>query len=69
MTTKNHLHAVKTTRSLPFGGAIYSAARPNPKAHGGVTIEATCRCGAVRLTNANQGYVERGAWIVAAQEI
>lgn len=68
MTTKNHTHTAKTSRLMPFSGAIASAKRPNPKSHGGMTIEHTCRCGAVRLENANQGYSERGAWIVADRE-
>lgn len=34
----------------------------DPRAHGGVTQVEVCRCGATRLANLNQGYVESGDW-------
>jgi hypothetical protein len=34
----------------------------DPRAHGNVTKVEVCRCGANRLTNMNQGYVESGDW-------
>lgn len=34
----------------------------NPAAHGGITTVETCRCGAQRLHNSNNGRVESGDW-------
>jgi hypothetical protein len=57
-----HTHRPTTSRTTPFVGAIATASKPNPAAHGNIRIIALCRCGAERHTNANQGHVERGAW-------
>lgn len=37
--------------------------RRNPKAHGSVSWGEICSCGAERKVNANQGHIERGAWL------
>jgi hypothetical protein len=59
MTT--HTHRTESSRTIPFTGPV-ATERQNPRAHGGVTEIATCKCGATRLTNRNQGHVERGQW-------
>ena len=56
-----HTHRPTTRTETAFRGPV-SSARPNPAAHGWLTIADICRCGAVRLTNVNQGHAERGKW-------
>jgi len=56
-----HLHKPKTFIVRCFAGPVDSY-RPNPRAHGWMTVEQTCRCGAVRLVNANQQQFEIGYW-------
>lgn len=42
----------------------HAVAEPeNRAAHGNITVEHVCRCGAVRLVNINGRHVERGPWI------
>lgn len=41
----------------------------NRAAHGNITVEHVCRCGAVRLVNVNGRHVERGPWIMERDPI
>ena len=63
-----HKHRPSSRRTVPFAGAV-NTSRPNPRAHGNVTEIATCRCGATRRTNRNQGWVEYGEWADAPVSI
>jgi len=56
-----HKHRTKQRIERCFSGPVESD-RPNPRAHGWVTVEQVCRCGAVRLVNLNQREVEAGYW-------
>lgn len=62
MKTK-HRHKVHLRIERPFSGSIESD-KPNPRAHGWVTVEQTCLCGAVRFVNVNQKQRETGYWQV-----
>lgn len=55
-----HTHRPKVTDVKPFNGPVSD--RQTPAAHGGVCVVDVCRCGAVRKTNVNQWYRERGKW-------
>lgn len=59
-TSKNHRHRPIETRDQCFTGPV--SPQENPAAHGGVCRVDTCRCGAERRTNRNQGHIERGVW-------
>lgn len=63
---KMHTHRMSRTRTLPFRGPV--SADQDPRAHGNITVEETCRCGAQRLVNRNQQYVEKGEWEPVRQE-
>lgn len=56
-----HVHHPKRKIERPFSGAVESD-KPNPYAHGWVTIEQICQCGARRLVNVNQKQKEVGYW-------
>jgi len=60
---EKHTHKPKTSKEVPFSHAV--ASPENARAHGGVCIVDTCRCGAVRRTNRNAGQIERGPWVDA----
>ena len=68
MTTRTlrHTHRAETIETRPFFGPVSD--RQNPRAHGGVTLHRTCRCGAVQLINSNGGATERGPWCAPANE-
>jgi len=57
-------HQHRTTKSVvrPYVGYSVRPDRPNPAAHGGVTIVERCACGAQRLTNVNGRHIETGRW-------
>ena len=57
-----HQHRAKIKEERGFVGYSANPGNPNPAAHGWVSEVATCSCGATRLTNSNQGFVERGPW-------
>lgn len=45
------------------GGVATGGRYPQePRAAGGICIVDYCACGAMRRTNTNAGYVERGPW-------
>lgn len=56
-----HRHRAKKTREQAFT-ACQRPDRCNPAAHGNLTVEDTCQCGAVRRTNVNQRAAEIGPW-------
>ena len=56
-----HKHRMKQRIERCFSGPVPSD-RPNPRAHGWVTVEQVCRCGAERLVNVNGREVETGHW-------
>jgi len=64
---KRHTHRVDTLTVRPFFGGV-SSARPNPAAHGNITVHDRCCCGATRLTNVNQMHIERGQWSCSADD-
>ena len=61
MRASKHRHKVHLRVERPFGGSIESD-KPNPRAHGWITVEQICRCGAVRFSNENQQEFEIGNW-------
>lgn len=67
MRDASHRHGAKTERTIPYFGPVTSdRRRANPRAHGGVTIVQTCRCGAHRKINSNGGQLERGFWLTCS---
>ena len=56
-----HKHQAVERIERPFSGPVESE-RPNLRAHGWVTVEQVCRCGAVRFVNVNQKEIEAGHW-------
>ena len=59
--TSRHTHRPEASRDEAFGGPV--SRRQNRAAHGNITRVDTCRCGATRHTNRNQGHIERGEWV------
>jgi hypothetical protein len=59
---KKHQHrAVKDLQeTVGFSGPVSD--RQNQAAHGNVCVIDKCSCGAIRKTNINQRFSERGAW-------
>lgn len=60
-------HKQHRPRTDPIGvysyrGPISDAARPNPRAHGNVTVIERCSCGATRAVNVNTLDREVGPW-------
>ncbi len=64
-TTSVHRHRAvpKLQKIRGFGGPV--SKDENRRAHGNVCVVDTCCCGAQRLSNHNQGSVERGEWTPA----
>ena len=60
MSSKKHTHRIKTSETRGYTGGV--SQRQEPRAAGGICVVDTCSCGAMRRTNRNQGYQERGAW-------
>lgn len=58
-----HRHKAISEIVRCFSGAV--SRHENRAAHGGVTIIATCKCGAERQTNVNGNHYERGQWVDA----
>lgn len=56
-----HRHSAETDTDRPYSGPIYSA-RPNRRAHGGITRVEQCACGATRSININNSHRETGSW-------
>ena len=67
-----HQHKAKTSKDYGFNGPVTSEVSgyyaQNPAAHGNICRVDTCRCGAIRRTNINQGHVERGRWIMPEED-
>jgi hypothetical protein len=63
MSNHRHRPVPAKQRTLPFTGVVYGT-RTDVRAHGNVCVHDVCRCGALRDTNVNQGFEERGAWRV-----
>lgn len=58
--TNEHQHEAVETMDLPHFGAV--AEPQNRAAHGGITVEETCSCGASRYVNVNGRHREEGPW-------
>lgn len=60
-----HRHRVKHSHDRAFAGSIrdHRTGRENPRAHGNITREEECACGATRLSNLNAGATESTGWI------
>ena len=56
-----HRHKIHLRVDRPFSGPVESD-KANPRAHGWVTQEQVCRCGAKRFVNVNQQEAEIGYW-------
>lgn len=62
MIRTHHQHRkIGVGRIAPYSGSV-TTRRQNEAAAGGHSVINTCRCGAQRQTNRNQGHVEHGAW-------
>ena len=61
-----HKHRATDSIDRPFEGPVRTP--ENRAAHGNITRTETCRCGATRRTNINQGYMGRGPWIEPASD-
>lgn len=61
MAENKHRHRT-IKRSEAWGFTVPVRGKQNQKAWGGVSWQETCRCGAERGVNANQGHIERGPW-------
>ena len=61
MSLRKHRHRVAISRDVAYRYPV-RVSRQVPAAHGGITEIANCLCGAIRLTNFNQGFAEVGAW-------
>jgi hypothetical protein len=59
-TTHKHRPIPRLTVIRCYSGPVSD--RPNFRAHGWACETQTCRCGAVRLVNFNNGHFERGQW-------
>lgn len=61
-----HKHKARSVVDRPFFGPVTSEVSgvyaQRREAHGGICEEATCACGATRLSNVNRRWVERGRW-------
>jgi hypothetical protein len=64
MTTTYHQHRAVPNRREIRGYTGSVSREEEPRAHGGVCVVDHCRCGAVRRTNENQCWMERGEWVV-----
>lgn len=60
-TTDRHTHRTVSERERCFTGPV--SRDENPAAHGCVTIEYRCACGAIRECNHNGMHAEMGDWI------
>lgn len=63
MSMSKHRHRAMPGRGIErgFSGPVNNERR-DPRADGCVCCVDRCRCGAVRETNVNQCFVERGPW-------
>ena len=58
----SHRHRARTTRARCYTGPV-RVENQISEAHGNVTHESECSCGAVRRTNVNGLHVEQGRWL------
>lgn len=59
----SHPRARRHVQTGPYTGPVEDTRRPNPRAHGWVTILETCgRCGCTRHSNENGRSSEIGRW-------
>jgi hypothetical protein len=62
-----HAHKAHKTKDYSFQHSVAVLGEPeNRAAHGNITRELTCTCGAIRLININGRHVEEGPWAVDA---
>ena len=59
---KPHTHRARPSLAQDWGYARPVATPENRAAHGNITRQDVCTCGARRLTNINGRHVERGNW-------
>lgn len=58
-----HRHKAATEYVGAYTGGITDPVRgQEPRAHGGIRVVETCKCGATRTTNKNQGWSESTGW-------
>mgnify|MGYP000909931641 CR=1 FL=1 len=63
----SHAHRMHKVTVRPFSGPVSKYV--NEAAHGNVTEEHTCTCGATRKVNVNGRHIERGPWQEPSQPV
>ena len=63
----SHRHRTALVETRPFSGPVSKYV--NEAAHGNVTEEHTCTCGATRKVNVNGRHIERGPWQEPSQPV
>lgn len=58
---RQHRHKADWVDTYCYATCV-NPSRCEPRAHGGTVEVESCRCGAVRYTNRNGLFVERGSW-------